>query len=168
MILVDFSDPVEVARWSAINDAVMGGVSSSQLHHDPQGHAVFSGHVSFDNNGGFASVRCLPRDLGRENVTGFMLMVFGDGKRYKLNLRTDNSFDGVNYQARFEPPSGIWTICRLASADFSPTWRGKPVPDAPSLDPARLRQIGLMIADRQAGPFFLAMRYILVVRQDQK
>ncbi len=86
----------------------------------------------------------------------------GDGKGYKLNLRTDNSFDGINYQARFDPPSGIWTTCRLASADFLPTWRGKPVPDAPPLDTSRVRQIGLMIADRQEGTFELAIRSIAV------
>ena len=84
----------------------------------------------------------------------------GDGRRYKLNLRTDNSFDGVNYQVQFHPSAGIWTTCRPASADFLPSWRGKPVPDAPALDTSRVRQIGLMIADRQEGPFVLAVRSI--------
>jgi len=34
------------------------------------------------------------------------------------------------------------------------------VPGAPQLDPARLRQLGLTIAERQAGPFALALRSI--------
>ncbi|WIM05949.1 MAG: CIA30 family protein [Candidatus Nitricoxidivorans perseverans] len=161
-VLFDFADPSAVAMWNPINDGVMGGVSSSQLRHDPAGHAVFTGRVSFDNNGGFASVRCQPGDLGRKDVTAYLLEVYGDGKRYKLNLRTDNSFDGINYQARFDPPPGVWSTCRLASADFLPTWRGKPVPDAPPLDSSRVRQIGLMIADRQEGTFDLAIRAIAV------
>lgn len=161
-VLFDFSDPRSVALWNPINDGVMGGVSHSQLRHDPAGHAIFAGHVSFENNGGFASVRCQPCDLGRQEVIAYLLEVRGDGKHYKLNLRTDNGFDGVNYQARFDPPAGIWTTCRLASADFLPNWRGRPVPDAPSLDTARLRQIGMMIADRQEGPFGLAVRSIAV------
>lgn len=161
-LLFDFADPTAVALWSPINDGVMGGVSSSQLRLDPMGHAVFSGRVSFENNGGFASVRCQPGELGRIGVTAYLLEVRGDGKRYKLNLRTDNSFDGINYQTRFDPPAGIWTTCRLAIADFSPTWRGKPVPDAPPLEISRVRQIGLMIADRQEGPFELAIRSISV------
>ena len=115
-------------------------------------------YVSFENNGGFASVRCQPMDLGRKDVAAYLLEVCGDGKRYKLNLRTDNSFDGVNYQAQFHPPAGIWTTCRLARADFLPSWRGKSVPDAPPLDNSWVRQIGLMIADRQEGPFALAVR----------
>ncbi len=57
-LLIDFADPSTVALWNPINDGVMGGVSSSQMRHDPAGHAVFTGRVSFENNGGFASVRC--------------------------------------------------------------------------------------------------------------
>jgi NADH dehydrogenase [ubiquinone] 1 alpha subcomplex assembly factor 1 len=159
-LLFDFSNPQSVMLWNPINDGVMGGVSQSQLRYDPAGHAVFTGQVSFENNGGFASVRCQPSDLGRKDVTGYLLEVYGDGKRYKLNLRTDNSFDGVNYQVQFDPPAGIWTTCRLASADFLPSWRGRPVPNAPPLDSVRVRQIGLMIADRQEGPFALAIRSI--------
>lgn len=162
-VLFDFSSPRSVALWDPINDGVMGGVSQSELRHDPARHAVFAGHVSFENNGGFASVRCQPGDLGRKDVIAYLLEVRGDGKRYKLNLRTDDGFDGVNYQTGFLPPTGIWTTCRLASTDFLPSWRGRPVPDAPPLDTACVRQIGLMIADRQAGPFALAVRSIAAI-----
>jgi hypothetical protein len=64
MALIDFSDPKELACWSAINDAVMGGRYRSRMHFDPAGHAVFSGTVSSENNGGLASVRRQPGDLG--------------------------------------------------------------------------------------------------------
>lgn len=160
--LFDFTSPQSIASWNPVNDRVMGGLSSSQLLYDPEGFALFTGHVSFENNGGFASVRCQPQALGRTGIGAYLLDVCGDGRRYKLNLRTDNAFDGVNYQARFEPPSGIWTTCRLACNCFTPTWRGQPVPDAPPLDPARVRQVGLMIADRQGGTFRLAIRAIAV------
>lgn len=161
-LLFDFSDPESVVPWAPINDGVMGGMSSSRLRHDPAGHAGFSGQVSLANNGGFASVRCRPCALGRDDVAAYLLDVRGDGRRYKLNLRTDDGFDGLNYQARFDPPAGIWIICRFAAADFLPTWRGRPVPEAPPLDTGRVRQIGLMIADRQEGAFALALRSITV------
>ncbi len=74
-VLFDFSDPRSVALWDPINDGVMGGVSRGQLRHDPAGHAVFAGHVSFENNGGFASVRCRPGDLGRQDVMAYLLDV---------------------------------------------------------------------------------------------
>jgi NADH dehydrogenase [ubiquinone] 1 alpha subcomplex assembly factor 1 len=149
-----------VADWSAIDDVVMGGVSHSHLRYDPAGYAVFEGIVSLEYNGGFASVRSGPQDLGVAGAAGYSIELNGDGKRYKLNLRTDDTFDGVNYQAVFEAPAGRWTWVRLPLSAFVPTFRGRCVSDAPKLGPARVRQMGLMIADRQAGPFALAVRSI--------
>jgi hypothetical protein len=158
--LVRFDSPASAAGWLAIDDAVMGGVSSSRLRHDPAGCAVFEGKVSLERNGGFASVRSRPGNLGVPGASTYLLEVCADGKRYKLNLRTDDAFDGVNYQARFDAPAGLWTTVRLPLGDFRPTFRGRIVSGAPPLDPARVRQVGLMIADRQAGGFRLAIRAI--------
>jgi hypothetical protein len=158
--LFDFQAAGSTADWSAIDDAVMGGISSSRLRHDPAGHAVFEGVVSLDHNGGFASVRSRPGALGASGAASFVLEVRGDGKRYKLNLRTDDAFDGVSYQAAFEPPRDQWTTVRLPVSEFRPTFRGRVVATAAPLDPGRVRQIGLMIADRQTGPFALAVRSI--------
>jgi hypothetical protein len=158
--LFDFQVAESTAGWSAIDDAVMGGVSASRLRHDPAGHAVFEGVVSLDNNGGFASVRSRPGELGAPGVLSYVLEVRGDGKRYKLSLRTDDGFDGVNYQATFETPHEQWTTVRLPVAEFRPTFRGRVVATAPPLEPAGVRQVGLMIADRQAGAFSLAVRSI--------
>jgi hypothetical protein len=158
--LFRFESAASVADWSAIDDTVMGGVSRSRMRHDPAGHAVFEGTVSMEYGGGFASVRSLPADFGVSGAVSYVLDVRGDGKRFKLNLRTDDTFDGVNYQAAFETPAGTWTMVRLPLRDFRPTFRGRAVTGAPPLDPARVRQIGLMIADRQAGPFALSVRSI--------
>lgn len=158
--LIDFASTAAVSRWSAIDDAVMGGVSRSQLLHDPAGHAVFSGIVSLEHNGGFASIRSPTLDIKAPGTSLCRLEVYGDGKRYKLNLRTDNTFDGVNYQAAFAAPAHLWTQLSLPLTDFQPSFRGRRVPGAPPFDPARLQQIGLMIADRQTGPFSLAIRSI--------
>ncbi len=158
--LFDFQAVESTADWSAIDDAVMGGISASHLRHDPAGHAVFEGVVSLDNNGGFASVRSRAGALGAPGIVAYVLEVRGDGKRYKLNLRIDDAFYGVNYQAAFDTPRDQWTTVRLPVAEFRPTFRGRVVPTAPPLDPARVRQVGLMIADRQAGAFSLAVRSI--------
>ncbi len=160
--VIRFDSPAALARWQPIGDAVMGGISSGRIDHDPQGHAVFSGNVSFANGGGFASVRCPVVEPGREAVTAYELTVRGDGKTYKLNLRIDSGFDGISYQARFAPPPD-WTRILLPLAKFLPTWRGRPVPDAPPLYPARLQQIGFLIADRQQGPFRMEIRSIIAL-----
>jgi len=148
-----FEDADSVAAWQPINDGVMGGVSRSQFCFDAAGHAVFKGVVSLENQGGFASVRApCPLPVPAE-AKGFVLTVRGDGKRYKFNVRTDAGFDGINYQAEIQPVAGQWAEIRLPCAAFRATFRGRLLPDAPPLQPARIRQLGWVIGDRQAGPF---------------
>lgn len=160
MELFRFDAPGSVDGWGAIDDRVMGGVSRSRLRFDPDGHAVFEGVVSLDRGGGFASVRSSPRALSAPGAIAYVVEVSGDGRRYKLNLHTDGGFDGVQYQAAFEAPAGTWRAVRLPVEAFRPTFRGRLVPGAPPLDPARVREVGLMIADGRAGPFALAVRTI--------
>lgn len=158
MLLFDFGDPTAVNDWAPIDDRVMGGVSRSRMRHDPAGHAVFDGEVSLARNGGFASVRSRPGARGMPGARACLIEVRAQGQRFKLNLITDDGFDSLNYQTSFAPAAGAWETLRLPLADFHPTFRGREVLGAPALDPARIRQVGLMIADRQAGPFALDIR----------
>ena len=163
MKAIEFLSPASVASWLPVDDRVMGGVSSSRLRYDPAGFAVFEGEVSGAHGGGFASVRHSMLALGAAHAQVYRLVVLGDGKRYKLNLRTDSSFDGVTYQADFCPPAGQWVAVDLPVAAFEPRFRGRPVASAPPLAPQRVCQVGLMVADRQWGPFALCLREIAVL-----
>jgi hypothetical protein len=159
-LLLDFDDDVEIAQWTPVNDVVMGGMSRSAFELAAPGIARFRGVVSLENSGGFASVRTAPRGWNSSEVSAFVLRVLGDGHAYKFTLRTDDGFDGVQYQSRFTPPAGEWQEARLAVASFAATFRGSSVPGSAPLDPARVRALGLMISDRQAGPFELLVDWI--------
>lgn len=158
-LLFDFSDPAAVTEWKAIDDRVMGGVSSSRLRHDPAGHAIFEGIVSLERNGGFASIRTTPDNGGKPGAQTCSIEVRATGKRFKLNLLTDDAFDSVNYQVSFTPEPA-WQTLHFPLPTFRATIRGREVPGAPALDPTRIRQVGLMIAERQAGAFALEVRRI--------
>ncbi len=56
--------------------------------------------------------------------------------------------------------SRSWQTLHLPLADFRASFRGREVTYALPLVPARIRQVGLMIAARQAGPFQLYIRRI--------
>jgi monofunctional biosynthetic peptidoglycan transglycosylase len=116
---------------------------------------VFQGTVSLENYGGFASVRTDPTDFGLTGRRGLSLRIKGDGKSYQLRLRTDRGFDGVAYASSFDTVEGEWTTVNLDFRGCSPTYRGRAVPDAPALEPGRIRQISLFIGDKQEGPFRL-------------
>ena len=160
MRLFDFSTPGAADLWYAINDGVMGGVSQGALRATGEGTAEFTGRVSLENDGGFASVRS--RD-GRHDLgwaSGIELRVRGDGRRYKINLKIDPSFGGILYRAAFPARAGEWQTQRLPFADFEPSFRGGIVRGASPLDPSSVRSVGLMISDRQAGPFRLEIAWI--------
>ncbi len=93
----------------------------------------------------------------------YSLTAWGDGHTYKLNLRTDTGFDGVNYQAIFRPAPGLWTQTVLPVTSFEPSFRGRLVQGAPALQPASVRQVGLMISGKQAGTFRLLVKNIEAV-----
>ena len=154
--LFDFSDPAAARSWRSIDDVVMGGVSASQFEALGD-RAVFRGVVSLENNGGFASVRCLPRALGLAGQRGLELDLIGDGHSCKLGLRLDDDFDGITYQATFTAPAGRRSLVRVDFAELVPTFRGRRVPGAPAFESARATQVGLLIGDKQSGPFSLEL-----------
>ena len=158
--LFDFTDPDTANAWHAIDDRVMGGISRSTLRHDPAGHAVFEGTVSLEHNGGFASVRSSRGERGLSGAGTCLIELRGDNKQFKLSLLTDDGFDSLNYQASFAPKGTDWQTLHLSLADFRASVRGRDVTGAPPIDPARIRQVGLMIAARQAGAFALDIRRI--------
>ncbi len=88
----------------------------------------------------------------------------GDGFHAQCSGLLSGRIGGIPYQAALQPPAGEWTILRLAAADFVPTWRGRVVDHLPPLGLSRARQVGLLIADRQLGPFRLDLRTIERVR----
>lgn len=160
--LLDFDSDDDFAPWGAVDDVVMGGVSRSRFERAAPGVALFTGRVSLDFGGGFASCRTLARAWPAAGASAFVLRVRGDGRTYKFTLRTDDGYDGVQYQSRFTPPAGEWHDCTLLLESFVASFRGRPVPGAPPLDPARVRALGLMISEKQAGPFALEIDRIAV------
>jgi len=158
--LVDFAAAGATTDWHPIDDVVMGGVSQSVLQPYSPGIACFSGVVSLQRGGGFASVRTEPRKWHTAGAHAFVVRCRGDGRHYKFTVRTDDGFDGVQYQARFQPPRGEWAEIELPVASFVASFRGRPVTGAGPLDPAKVRQLGLMVSDKQAGPFELLLEWI--------
>jgi monofunctional biosynthetic peptidoglycan transglycosylase len=156
-MIVDFSSGAEA--WRNIDDVVMGGRSSSEMVVS-DGVAVFRGEVSLENYGGFASVRSAPQEHDLSSFDGVVLRLRGDGKRYRFRLRTTPAFDGVSYQAPLEPAADTWQEIRIPFGVFEPVFRGRQVPDHPPLDPAQIKTFGLLISDKQAGPFRLEIEWI--------
>lgn len=162
-IVFDFSPGGE--PWPNLDDPVMGGLSRSAMSLGG-GTAVFEGVVSLENNGGFASLRSRPAEHDLEGFDGLVLRVRGDGKIYGVRLRTDAAFDGVSYQAPLATEDGRWIEVQLTFDLFRPAFRGRGLRDYPALDPGAIKTFGLIIADRQEGPFRLEIDWIKTYRKE--
>lgn len=55
--LFNFTSSTDIKTWYIVDDVVMGGRSSGTFTLNEDGHGVFAGNVSLENNGGFSSVR---------------------------------------------------------------------------------------------------------------
>ena len=166
MTLIDFSNS-SAAYWQIVNDSVMGGISRSRLNLHEEGFALFSGTVSLENNGGFASVRTqarVPADLS--GFEGLSVHVLGDGKTYALRIKTvkNGRITRYSYEARFTTAPGEWETHKLPYSEFKPVFRGENVRGNPELNSDAVIELGFMIRDGQEGPFRLAVSNIGVYR----
>jgi len=153
--VVDFSSSDNVRSFRTINDVVMGGMSTSRLRW-ADGAMVFEGEVSLEKGGGFASCRgplAFPARSAALRVT-----VRGDGQRYKLTLKLDDSPATGQYQASFVAPRE-WQTLRFVPSDFTASFRGRPLA-APSLRLEDARYLGVLISDGQAGAFRVELKII--------
>lgn len=146
---------ISAETFRVINDDVMGGVSTSRVR-STDGAIVFEGEVSLDNNGGFASFRGPVRFS--EKSTALLVTVRGDGQRYKLTLKVDDSASTPQYQAAFVAPRD-WQTLRFEAADFAASYRGRTIA-APIVRFVDVRYIGLLVSDKQSGPFKIELKDI--------
>jgi len=149
---MDFSNPNTLRDSWIVNDGVMGGVSQSSLRQDVDG-MFFEGVVSLENNGGFASMRSSVRfPQGTQLIE---LFAKGDGKRYKLVLRTELA-PRVTYVADFIALP-TWQTYRFNLSQFKSTFRGRDV-NAPTLSFSDVIDFGILISNNQAGSFAIQLK----------
>lgn len=168
-----------MAGWSVVNDTVMGGVSSGQLAME-DGLMVFSGVLSLDNNGGFASVRS-PLIESRSNETNSMsstqssidpsntvwadrpgprIVVQGDGRTWTVEIRTDDESGG--WIAPLPTSPNTITDVTIPWTNFEPVTRFLDPRDAAEpLEPSRIMSIAFYLVDGIEGSFRLGIRSIL-------
>jgi hypothetical protein len=159
VVLVSLDDAAEVGAWTTVNDPVMGGKSTARIEFG-NGGLVFTGDISLENNGGFASARG-PQDpdIGRRatGATSLRVRALGDGKTYVLKVGAAGQ--PWSYIQRFATEAGVERSYDLPVDAFAPVgMRLDPAPDAPpQLDPSHINQVAVYILDKQQGPFELTL-----------
>ncbi len=156
---INFSNSAEAQNWIIVNDTVMGGRSQANLAIE-NGMLIFTGDLSLENNGGFASTRRVYSPLSWNSKETLEIKVLGDGRSYQFRLRTNRNADGVAYVANFTTTKDEVQVFTFNLEDFSPQFRGRLVREAPSLKFSDIAQIGFMLADKTPGSFVLRIAHI--------
>ena len=160
--IFDFSIADSALGWSVVNDTVMGGVSSGQLAME-DGSMIFSGELSLDNNGGFASVRSPAIELqvavSWANRSGPQIVVQGDGRTWTVEVRTDDESGG--WIASLPTSPDMITDVTIPWTSFEPVTRFLDPRDAVEpLEPGRIVSIAFYLVDGIEGPFRLGIQAI--------
>jgi len=152
--------------WRAVNDTVMGGVSQGRVVSDDV--VRFSGVLSLESNGGFASMRAPVPQGTFEGGTAIRIRLRGDGRTYDLTLRrADVPLRAGSYRSPVRTTEAETEVL-VPLSSFRATSFGRPVAGAPALDSAldQVDMIGFMLADGNPGPFSLDILEVSVVRGD--
>ncbi len=164
--LFAFSDSGDASEWQIVNDGVMGGRSSSQANivktDGDEGVLKFTGNLSLENNGGFASVRSRPSgSLGLDAGETIVLRVKGDGRRYTFNLYTPDRRTAFSYQMDFDTKADEWTDVRLPVDKFVAHSFGRKMSNM-RLTPNQVQSVGILLGDKKPGPFQILIDSITV------
>ncbi|MCA8924696.1 MAG: CIA30 family protein [Planctomycetes bacterium] len=156
-------DGKDSLRWQAVNDGVMGGRSQGDSARTKDGTLLFSGEISLENNGGFSSIRTREQDLQLGDYDGLEVRVRGDGRTYKLSLRTKDTSRWIAYWADFSTQENEWTTVRIPFSKWVPTTFGRKL-KGPALKTSAINSVGFMLYDKQAGPFALEVASIVAYK----
>ncbi|MEM1424577.1 MAG: CIA30 family protein, partial [Planctomycetota bacterium] len=138
------------------------------------GRLVLAGTLN-TAGGGFVSVRAGDTRWDLGGYDGIVARVRGDARTYQFRIRTDQRVRGrvVSYGGEFRVNESeatgrdatAWREVFVPFASFRPSWRGQDLTGtAEPLDASRARELGIIVADGEDGPFYLEIDWIKAVR----
>ena len=159
-MIYNFSKESKANDWYVLNDGVMGGVSNSSIRVNNDGFGVFSGTVSTENNGGFASVRYRFEEKSINGKTKIALRVKGDSKSYQLRVKAESG-DYYSYVVNFKT-SNEWETIEIELSDMYPSFRGRKLP-MPNFESSSIEEISILISNKKNERFELLIDTIELV-----
>ena len=153
-LLFDFDKESNIREWVIVDDVVMGGRSSGKISLNENGHGVFEGEVSLENNGGFSSVRHRTGRIAVKDHSKVVIRLKGDGKEYQFRIKGDTG-DEYSYVAPFST-SGEWEEIEIQLKDMYPTFRGRNL-DMPNFSNDHLEEVAFLIGNKKKEKFKLVI-----------
>ena len=157
---VDFTLEGRGREWMMVNDPVMGGRSVSGGDFLENGNLHWYGEISLQNNGGFASIRSPKGKYEFGKYTGMRIRMKGDGRKYGFTLRNVTYFNGISYTHYWPTEPDEWITVEVPFSEMVGKYFGEADPRIEELDPDKIREFGVILYDKKAGPFDVEIDWI--------
>jgi len=158
-MIFDFNRDANIDNWLVVDDGVMGGRSKGNLSITPEGHGLFEGTVSLENNGGFSSLRYRFEKITVDQTHSIRIRLKGDGKRYQFRVK--NSIGEYYSYITYFQSSGEWEEVVISLGDMFPSFRGRRL-DQPNFSHDQIEEIAFLIGNKKAESFSLLIDRIVV------
>ena len=162
-MVINFGEAGEES-WYAVNDTVMGGVSSGSVTFD-ENSMVFEGAVSTDNNGGFASVRSPQDETDLSMYSRVLIRMKTEGQPFSMVIADNPLWYADQFKYDIVAPDEEWNTIEILFEDFEEytIMTGYPEPTGAimtSEDAEAIIHIELMSKQFEDGAFRLEVDYI--------
>lgn len=150
--IFDFNKNSKINDWITVDDNVMGGKSSSTFEINSDGHGVFKGSISLENNGGFCSVRY---KFQKTPVKGFKKVIIklkGDGKIFQFRIKSKSN-DYYSYINNFST-TGKWQEIEIPLKEMYPSFRGRRL-NQPNFNAEFIEEIAFLVGNKKKENFKL-------------
>ena len=151
-IIYDFQIESSTANWQVVDDRVMGGLSQGKLTVNQDGHGLYEGSISTDNNGGFSSLRYQFLSMTVTETSKITFRIKGDGKKYQFRVK-DKQGQYHSYITYFET-TGDWQEIAIELKDLYPSFRGRKL-NIPNFNHTQIEEIAFLVGNKKAEDFEL-------------
>ena len=150
--IYDFTKQTNSESWDVVDDTVMGGRSNGNFRITEEGHGLFHGYVTTENNGGFSSIQHKISKVQAQGFTKVAIMLKGDGKDYQFRIKA-KSDDYYSYIATFST-SGDWEEIIIPLEEMHPSYRGRDL-NMSNFNQDSFEQITFLIGNKKKQNFEL-------------
>jgi NADH dehydrogenase [ubiquinone] 1 alpha subcomplex assembly factor 1 len=154
LLIYDFNHNSQPNDWIVIDDVVMGGRSIGQFKINHEGHGVFSGKVSLENNGGFSSLRYRFEQIKTHENSQIVIRLKGDGKPYQFRVK-NNRNTYYSYTTTFKT-TGDWENITINLKDMYPSFRGRTL-NMPHFNENSIEEMVFLIGNKKNESFELVL-----------
>ncbi|MCR9249323.1 MAG: CIA30 family protein [bacterium] len=156
---IDFGEK-KTNSWFSLNDTVMGGKSKGNTRYK-EDVLLFTGDVSFENNGGFASVRSENMVLDLSDYEQVSIRYRCKNQSLSLNFNYYNQWYLPNYKLVLPESNMEWKEISVYLDELKEYQIGRPTGNYISKDRLqRIIRLAFMTYDKQEGSFEAEIDYI--------